>query len=330
MIAIARAAEAGWTSDAGGLQGGGEAILTFSRYVGIGNPDAETQARHLMTLKCALAADGLDFDEMSSGVVVDGQTHPVLATAQLVQASTSEGREQLESRAWAGTGLGSVDGVDFAGTCFAFRHTNVFMTAAHCVHGLTPDVLLVVTPTFPGGAHRVVRITRHATADIAVLELDPDEWPAVEPFVTIGSIPPLGADFMAYGFPEDAPAPSQLRREPVQRLFRGYIQRTLQYELGAYKYRAAEMSVPSPQGLSGGPLFTPSNQSEVMGVATQNVESMTFVGRREEVVDGDTTYKSTDIHHVQYGIATLIAPVTPWIDEIVRTHRRMPASAELT
>jgi len=118
--------------------------------------------------------------------------------------------------------------------------------------------------------------------------------------------------------------PNQAEHEPVQRFFRGYVQRKLQYELPPFTFSALEMSIPSPSGLSGGPLFTPTNFNEVIGLATQNVESTTYVGRHEEVVDGEKRFSSTDVHYVQYGIGALLAPHVPWLDELVPARVRMP------
>jgi hypothetical protein len=64
-----------------------------------------------------------------------------------------------------------------------------------------------------------------------VLNLDEGAWPAgVEPFVELPPEPPaLATEFMAYGFPEDAPG-LNAKPVPVARVFRGHVQRVLYYE----------------------------------------------------------------------------------------------------
>jgi hypothetical protein len=83
---------------------------------------------------------------------------------------------------------------------------NVFLTAAHCVEGAEPPDLFVKAPDAPCGPREVVEVRRHPIADIALLKLAENCWlGGVEPFVDRGDSPGLGADFMAYGFPEDYP-----------------------------------------------------------------------------------------------------------------------------
>jgi hypothetical protein len=314
-IMHAKAAEAGWTSPFPDMHAA-EQEITFSRYVGVAEPDAETQLRHLSSLLAIAAAYGPEPVSDGGNLVVDGQTNPILATAQLVSIASPELREQVEKAVRRGEGVSSIKGAKFAGTCFAFRHANVFLTAAHCVCDHDANTLLVVTPKFPVRGHPVARVTLHPTADLAMLELEDDAWPAVEPFVAIAAAPPLGTEFMAFGFPEDAPAPEQPGAAPIQRLFRGYVQRGLHYQ-SEYKFAAAELSIPSPAGLSGGPVFLPDNHNAVFGVAAKNVYSSTYIGPWGHE------------HHVQYGIAVLLEPLGAWLDEVVPIRVRMPADDAL-
>ena len=306
IIAVLKATEAGWTSHAEGLhRPGGD--VTFSRFVGPDASDPEIQAPLLEALKQAFADNYLTVSGLVAVPVNGGDTNPLLATARLIVAPSPEVGAKLVNKPW----LPGEDGSRFVGTCFALRQTNAFLTAAHCT---SDENMFIVMPGLLPKLHKVSRVIRHPSADLAVLRLDDDAWPPVDPFLVVAPAPPMGTEFMAYGFPEDAPAPNQDRPEPIQRLFRGYIQRGLQYERGSYKYAAVEMSVPCPAGLSGGPLFAADSHAQVIGLATENVESMTYVGRSEEVVAGAITSRTQEIHRVQYGIAVLLAPVSDWLD----------------
>jgi hypothetical protein len=324
FIARARAAEAGWTSTISDPHAE-QVLVTFSRYLGP-DPDEQVQTQHVASLKDTLTAEGFGVGEPEVIVARDSQPNPLLATAQLVATSSPDAREQAIDAAWRRK-LWGTEGVRFAGTCFAFRHMNAFLTAAHCIGGVDPETLLIVTPEFPPRGHRVARVECHPTADLAVVHLDADAWPPVEPFTAVAAAPPLGAEFMAYGFPEDAPPPDQEQHEPRQRLFRGYVQRRLHYELAPFAFNAVEMSIPSPDGLSGGPLFAPHDFNQVIGVATKNVESTSHVRRRETVVEGEKTFSLEQEHFVQYGIAALLEPHLGWLDGIVPFGVRIPEDA---
>jgi hypothetical protein len=217
-----------------------------------------------------------------------------------------------------------IEDADFLGTCFAFRQSNVFLTAAHCVPEGADGMLFVNTPPV-GGFHVVAEVHRHPTADLALLALDGSAWPGeVEPFVRVKPFTALGLEFMAYGFPEDAPAPDVETPTPTERLFRGYLQRRLVYRRAGYEYAAGEMSVPAPAGLSGGALFAAGDFNSVIGVAAENVQSTTYVGRVEETTTAAGTERFVEREHVQYGIAVLLAPLTEWLDELAPERARLP------
>ena len=295
-------------------------VVEFSRYVGVDRVSGELQAAHLAQLEAALQDEGLGgVERVSNGVVVEGHINPLSAAGLLVSASTPEAEKALladERR--------MIDDADFRGTCFAFRRSDVFLTAAHCVSEIGGATLFVNTPA-AGGAHAVVKIERHPNADVALLRLA-DLWPAgVEPFVHIKPFTALGLEFMAYGFPEDAPAPDEEPLTPTPRLFRGYLQRELNYRRAGYDYSAGEMSIPAPAGLSGSSLFVAADFNSVIGVAVENVQSTTYVGRVEEQTSDGGKITHVEPEHVQYGIAALLAPVEDWLDELVPEQPRWPS-----
>jgi hypothetical protein len=294
--------------------------IEFHRYVGVDNPDGELQAAHYAHLEDSLQARGFDqIERVANGIVISGQVEPTRAVALLAAASSGRGRtEFLDSNTQR------IEEADFLGTCFAFRHSNIYLAAAHCVQAVQPGMLFLNCPP-AGNSLEVVQVHVHPTADLAILKLGDGVWPGgVEPFVGFADSPELGAQFMAYGFPEDLTSLDASESKPTERMFRGSFQRTLDYERGAYKYRAGEMSIPSPAGLSGGPLFSAVSFNSVIAVATENVQSATYVGRFEETVIDGVTVRQIERDMVQYGIATLLAPLAQWLAELVPPCARMP------
>jgi len=93
-----------------------------------------------------------------------------------------------------------------------------------------------------------------------------------------------------------------------------------------YQFMAGELSIPVPLGLSGGPLFIPSDHNRVSAVAVENHESYTLAeGFEEERSDGNVQR----VEHrriVQYGIAVLLPHVTDWLEARIRPGARYPAS----
>src|SRR5207244_944147 len=85
--------------------------------------------------------------------------------------------------------------------------------------------------------------------------------------------PLLGEDIFVCGFAEVSFGPSE---NPVPRLLRGYFQRTMDHvsHMGyPYRYRAAEVSVPFQDGISGGPVFQRGDGSTTLlhGIVCESV-----------------------------------------------------------
>jgi hypothetical protein len=296
-------------------------VVEFSRYVGLDRPDGELQTAHFAQLEAAFHGGGVgDFQRVSNGVVIGGHVNPLSAAGLLVAASTPEAANALladERRV--------IEDAHFLGTCFAFRRSDAFLTAAHCVSDIGTTPLFVSTPA-AGSAHAVAEIERHPSADVALLRLADSAWPGgVEPFIRTKPLNALGLEFMAYGFPEDGLAPNEEPLTPTPRLFRGYVQRQLTYRRAGYEYSAAEMSIPAPAGLSGGALFVAADFNSVIGVAAENVQSTTYVGRVEEQTSEGGKVTHVEREHVQYGIAALLSPLGDWLDEFVPDEARWPS-----
>ena len=298
-------------------------VATYSLYVGVANPDADVQARHLEALDQALADGRWEGKRISNGLVMNGQTNPIAASGVLYRATGGEAAGRAKTV--APHDLADSDRV-FCGTCCAFRQTNAFLTAGHCVGDVDSRLFIATAGQAPWDPLlEVVSVDRPENADLAVLRVDDGAWPAgVEPFVELPpERPALATEFMAYGFPEDAPG-WNAKPGPVARVFRGHVQRALYYERAPYHYHAIEMSVPSPAGLSGGALFWTGNYSRVLGIAAENVSSASYVGHFEETTTDGATVRQIERDSIQYGIAVDLHHLAPWLDQVVPAGARNP------
>jgi hypothetical protein len=294
----------------------GDVEIEAARHPGVESPDGDLQVAYHDRAKEVLDDAGVAYQVAGNGVAISGQINPVSATGLLVHARTEEARTFL-----LGQGDTTEDAA-FIGTCFAFRKSNAVLAAAHCVGDLPPEALLVDFPT-SRRMDAVVAIERHPVADLAVLQLGADVWPeGVEAFIDAGPIPALGEEFMAFGYPEDTlgPHPAQ----PVPRLFRGHFQRTFDYRRSRFNYIAGEISIPSPAGLSGGPLFSPHNFNAVAAIAAENLQSTTYVGRLEEKTEGGEIRRTVERDVVQYGIAVVLEPLGSWLEAKIPRRPRTP------
>ena len=220
----------------------------------------------------------------------------------------------MEFRPLNAVGLVSGAGEEFLGTCFAFRHWDYFLTAAHCVGGREGDAVSVLCPGSPP-RRRAVEIRRHPEADLAVVRLEEQTPNLVQPFWGAVGNYGVGQDFAAFGFPDDALGPDPL--QPTPRLFKGHFQRFLDYGPPPLRYRAAELSVPSPRGLSGGPVFHARRPVELLGMATASVQSSTWPDVVETVEREGERVVTTHHHVVSYGVALILDRVGDWLDTYV-------------
>ena len=202
----------------------------------------------------------------------------------------------------------------FLGTCFAYKDSGVLVTAAHCVGDLPPEEVVAV---WAGPiVRRVAAIEKHGLADIAVLSVPRLESP-IDCFTHALPYEQLGGDFYAIGFTELVPAGGPYL--PMARLHKGYFQRFFDHEnsFWGYHYGAGEMSIPSPGGLSGGPIFLPSAQQSVIAMVTENVHSATVLDSVEETSESGKEYKALHYAIVQFGVALMMAPVSGWLENQV-------------
>jgi len=210
-----------------------------------------------------------------------------------------------------------------AGSCTAFRHPHVALTAAHCVAGLENGLSL----RFPGRgqqSYRVTEVVQHESADIAILWTTPTsnhhaDWA----FQHITEDIKLGDPFIAYGFPDEQPSLVPIPEGFEHRLFRGHYQRYFDYQapMAKYRYFAGEMSIAAPAGLSGGPVLLPNDYSTLTGIVTTNFDSYTTIDSVEEIIDEGKQHKHEIRRVISYGIALILdyADVLHWLNEKIPT-----------
>src|SRR5262245_39947536 len=92
--------------------------------------------------------------------------------------------------------------ISFLGTCFAFRQTNHFLTAAHCIEGISEAEVKVILSTGKD-ILQAESIIKHPTADIAIIRTSNDQLPPIWAYSSYNEQYYAGTDFMALGFPEE-------------------------------------------------------------------------------------------------------------------------------
>lgn len=181
-----------------------------------------------------------------------------------------------------------------------------------------PDDLEVLFPlNHPLVGHPVREIARAPRADLAVLKVEDHvaNTAPVQAFRDYSIQHEVGEDFVAFGYPESVFGVND--REPVPRAFRGYFQRFFMYQsFAGYVYIAAEMSIPSPAGLSGGPVWRP-HTSAVFGVVAENLRSTTTLEAVEEISRPDHTTRTEYQNVVNYGLVVMLHSLSHWLDDVL-------------
>lgn len=200
---------------------------------------------------------------------------------------------------------------NFLGSAIAYRDETHFLTAAHCVGQLEPSQLAVSLAPGTTRAVRVQSVIRHPAADVAILVTESSGLS--HPFRNYRRRPEVGEEFVAFGYPENVFGVDA--REPTARLFRGHYQRFYRHEsyLG-YAYEAAELSIPAPAGLSGGPVFLETSMDEVVGIVTENLESTTVLESVEEIQAPGKERREVFRKVITYGVAAVLRDIGDWLD----------------
>ncbi|TMQ58830.1 MAG: trypsin-like peptidase domain-containing protein, partial [Candidatus Eisenbacteria bacterium] len=219
------------------------------------------------------------------------------------------------------------DGVDtgerkYLGSCFSLLEPMVFVTAAHCIEGVPLERLRV---NHHGGPPpdlftAVQRIEWVLEADLAVFQTDAPGARWAAPFSRVKYAADFGEEVCAFGYPVDLISPISVKVTP--RFFRGTVLRPFLFERDGRRYSAFELSFACPPGLSGGPLFLAEDPATVIGVVTENFETIAV---RDEVVEekrpGEVVRHEAR-HVITFGVAANIFSACDAIEKILG--RRLP------
>lgn len=208
----------------------------------------------------------------------------------------------------------------FLGTSFALWHPDYFLTAHHCIEDRRARDVFVYG-AFGGVVQPrpVTRVHQHDRADVAVLVCETLTWGTVSPFPAVREYADLllGEEFYAYGFPVDALTYDQ-EEGPTPRAFRGHFQRYCIHESSmGYRYRAGEMSMPAPSGLSGGPVFSTEGDLEVFGLVAANLEANRLLHEEDQEIGNDERVKRQRYRVIAYGMSVLLDPIVNWLRTVI-------------
>ena len=202
----------------------------------------------------------------------------------------------------------------FLGTSFSLWSSDYWLTAAHCVTGQNGNHLEIQFSASENSQIEIVAI--HETADIAVLRLIGSAPFQQNYFRMVVPADSHEFEFNAFGFPEDTMGPNAGLIVP--RFFKGYFQRTFDHQSHmGYKYRAAELSIACPSGLSGGPLYSTESSSSVVGIVCDNLESSLWL----DTVEREENIRDNNYKMLNYGVSMLLDPVREWLESLIPKQR---------
>lgn len=195
------------------------------------------------------------------------------------------------------------------GTGAMYMRGYVVLTAAHCIPDVEGGRFGFRSPMEPFS--RVAeQVIRHPTIDLAALVISKDttEHPNGV-YSDIGYEPVDGGDFVAFGYPAE-------ENTQVGRLFKGHYQRHFEYQNPSGRnYFAAELSIPAPAGLSGGPVSNAHRPQVLDAIVTTNHDSSLIIDSYEKVEHNGNISRSEIKRVVSYGIAAMLVPadVQAWV-----------------
>jgi hypothetical protein len=200
------------------------------------------------------------------------------------------------------------------GTCFSFRHPRFFLTAAHCLLGIdTTDI--VIAGEDRSKLSTAKQVILHPSADVAILESSRTDMDELSDFFRAIERPIMGMDYFAYGYPivqEGNFSPRVF--SGIFQTFHSHVSHlTMSDGKTRYRYLAGEISTACPHGLSGGPIFRPSNPEAVLALATENIEVGSELYYEERIKeDGERHHLQTN-RVIMYGVALPLAEVQDWL-----------------
>lgn len=202
---------------------------------------------------------------------------------------------------------------EFSGTGAMYLRSYVILTAAHCVPDVA-DAMFAFRSPMESFARVVEQVIRHPAIDLAALVIS-KETAAHQNGVysEIGHQLVDGGDFIAFGYPAEEDT-------NVPRLFKGHYQRHFQYQApDGRAYFAAELSVPAPAGLSGGPVSNAHRPQVLDAIVTANHDSSLVIDSFEEEERDGKVWRGKITRVVSYGIAAMLVPtdVQEWVNTVV-------------
>jgi hypothetical protein len=204
------------------------------------------------------------------------------------------------------------------GTCFPFRQSTHYLTAAHCLKGAQPEEISVLG-MFIRDLQPARQIIRHPTADLALVVFDQIGTPhgdLITPFRDFDRHASIGSDFIAFGYPQSYLGVHP--ETPTIRLHKGHIQRFIDFEsVFGYSYWAAELSIFPLKGLSGGPIYRSNVSGVVFGVVAESMSTAVASEKIEEVQDDTGTYRTINRELISYGVGVMLDRHEAWLNEHV-------------
>ena len=219
-----------------------------------------------------------------------------------------------------------------AGTCFAFKRRRWFLTAGHCVRGAEAADLGLIPFAGPAAAGSrgldIDALFEHPVADVALLRRPIDGLGTFDPFEGFSLSSSQGEAVTSFGYPSEARAPAGGRsiasappaapqESLVPRMLRGHVQRRFLYEGHGYSFKALELSLPAPAGMSGAPVSLDENPSNVLGLIADNHDASTLLHKVSEVEDGRSVFRESMHAVVTYGVAVDLSVVDDWIMDTI-------------
>lgn len=202
----------------------------------------------------------------------------------------------------------------FLGTAFSLWSSDFWVSAAHCLDGITDNDLCIQFG--PDHSSEIRIIIKHDVADIVIMQLTGSAPFQQNYFRQVVPADEYGFEFNTYGYPEDTMGPNAGMTVP--RFFKGHYQRVFDHNSHmGYSCHAAELSIACPGGLSGGPIINPENPTSVAGIVCENLESSLWLNTIE-VADGerDNHYKM-----LNYGVALQLYPLKDWLETHISRQR---------
>jgi hypothetical protein len=202
---------------------------------------------------------------------------------------------------------------EFSGTGAMYVRPYVILTAAHCVPDV-PGAKFAFWSPVDNSTHEVEKVVRHPRIDLAVLVLPRSvEPPPTGVYTAISQSLIDGGDFLAFGYPAE-------ENTTKPRIFKGHFQRFFGYQsTDGRAYFAAELSIPAPAGLSGGPVSNAHQPQFLNAIVTANHDSSVVIDSFEEHEQDGTVTRGKITRVVSYGIAAMLVgeTVQSWINTAV-------------